>query len=203
MATIEDKKLKEVKNLYKQEYSAREIAKELNVSIDAVYYFLRKHNIPRRSARENNAVQFWKKRPSFKVKSRLTHDEELLKIAGIMLYWGEGSKWPGEVIVDFANSNVDMIEIFLAFLRRVCGINEKKLRAYLYCYKNQNPNKLVKFWSKVTKIPTQQFTKPYIRKDFRSCKTDKMKYGLLHVRYYDKKLLLLIKEWIKDFLIKH
>ncbi|MCK4554091.1 hypothetical protein KAU19_03950 [Candidatus Parcubacteria bacterium] len=125
MATICDKKLKEIKNLYQKGYSAREIAKKLDVSIDAVYYFFRKHNIPRRSAKENNAIQFWRKSPSFQIKNKLSHDEETLRIAGIMLYWGEGPQWAGEVIVDFANSNVNMIKFFLAFLRKVCGIDEK------------------------------------------------------------------------------
>jgi len=199
MATICNKKLKEIKNLYQEECSVREIAQKLNVSIDAVYYFFRRHNISRRSAKENNAIQFWKKPPSFQIKNKLSREEETLRIAGTMLYWGEGSQWPGEAIVDFANSNAEMIKIFLAFLRKICGIDEKKLRAYLYCYSNQNPDELVNFWSRATRISTRQFTKPYIRKDFNSAKTGKMKHGLLHIRYYDKKLLLVIKKWINDF----
>lgn len=116
-----------------------------------------------------------------------------------MLYWCEGSQWIGEVIVDFANSNSDMIKIFLNFLRKICGINEKKLRIYLYCYANQDPDKLIKYWSNITNVPVSQFTKPYIRKDYQKNKTGKMKHGLIHVRYNDKKLLNLLREYIKEY----
>lgn len=200
MARINSNKLFKVKKLYQSGFSAREISEELSVSIHAVYYFFRKYSIPRRNQRENRAIQFQKKKPSFQVKKILTSQEKILKIAGVMLYWAEGSQWHGEVIVDFANSNPDMIKIFLAFLRKVCGIDEEKLRAYLYCYSDQDPRQLVKFWSNLTNIPLSHFTKPYIRKDFKVSKSGKMKYGLIHIRYNDKKLLLLIKDWINQFI---
>jgi len=203
MATIKDNKLPEIKKLYKLGYSANDIAKKLGVSIDAVYYFFRKHDIPRRGPKENIAIQFERKAPSFKVKENLNKEEQLLKQSGVMLYWGEGSQWPGEKIVDFANSNTQMIKIFLEFLRKICGINEKKLRAYLYCYSNQNPEELIKYWSKITNIPQKQFTKPYVRQMYNESKTGKMKYGLIHIRYNDKKLLLLIKKWISEYSEKY
>lgn len=115
-----------------------------------------------------------------------------------MLYWGEGSKWQGEKIVDFANSDTDMIKVFLRFLREVCVVNEEKLRVYLYCYANQNQESLISYWSEVTKISKKQFSKPYVRKDYDSNKKGKMKYGLVHIRYADKKLLNLIRTWIKE-----
>ena len=119
-----------------------------------------------------------------------------------MLYWGEGSKWDGERVVDFANSNSEMIKIFLSFLRIICGIKEDKVRIYLYCYSNQFPDKLIDFWSKEINVPKSQFTKPYIRNDYNKNKTGKMKHGLIHIRYADKKLLNLIREWIKEYVVK-
>ena len=199
MPLIDSKKLKEIEERYGEGYSAQEIADVLNVSLNAVYNFFKKHNIPRRTSTESNRLRFQRKEPSFQVKQRLSYKEEALKTAGIMLYWGEGSKWAGEKIVDFANSDPVMIKIFMAFLREICGIDESKLRAYLYCYENQNPTSLKKYWSKIIKISERQFTKPYIRRDFQQHKIGKMKHGLLHIRYYDKKLLLLIKDWIVRF----
>jgi len=89
--------------------------------------------------------------------------------------------------------------MFLRFLREICGITEKKLRVYLYCYENQSPKNLISFWSKETKILKTQFTKPYVRKDFRLDKIDKMPYGLVHIRYADKKLRRLILSWIEEY----
>lgn len=89
---------------------------------------------------------------------------------GTMLYWAEGAK-SGKLgknkIVDFTNSDPKMILVFLYFLREFCGIDEKRLRCLLYCYSNQNVYKLMRYWSKITHIPISQFTKPYIRSDFR------------------------------------
>jgi len=44
-------------------------------------------------------------------------------------------------------------------------------------------------------VPVQQFTKPYVRKDYKIEKIDKMPYGLVHIRYADKKLYLQIEKW--------
>ncbi|MDD5527843.1 MAG: hypothetical protein PHO56_02590 [Patescibacteria group bacterium] len=204
MAKITNDKLSLVKNFYLSDnLSAREIAEKLNVSSDAVYYFLRKYKIPRRDYTERNKVEFVKKRPSFKIKNNLNANEKELKTAGVMLYWGEGSKWEGEKIVDFTNSNKDMIAVFIKFLRNICGIDENRLRVYLYCYANQNAVELKNFWSKSTGIPQKYFYKPYIRKDFNPEKSEKMKNGLIHIRYNDKKLLLTIKNWIDEFIDKN
>jgi hypothetical protein len=112
-----------------------------------------------------------------------------------MLYFGEGAKTQNTV--DFANSDIDALGIFLKFLRTICRVEENRLRFYLYCFKNQNPKKLIKFWSRRLKIKPGSFTKPYVRQD-RAVLSRIMPYGVLHVRYSDKKLLqrilLLIKE---------
>lgn len=95
-----------------------------------------------------------------------------------------------------------MVRVFLSFLRKICSIDESRLRVYLYCYSNQKLLNLIKYWSKVTKIPTSKFTKPYIRKDFQLSKIGKMEKGLIHVRYYDKKLLLEMMNWIEEYKLK-
>ncbi len=203
MANLTDRELKKIHNFYYiKEMSAPEIANKFKVSLDAVYYFMRRHNLTRRNYSDQNKIRFKKKSPSFSAKTKLSANEKELVIAGAMLYWGEGSQSDNADIVDLANSKPEIISIFLKFLRTIYNINETKLRAYLYCYSNQNPKKLINFWEKLTKIPKRQFTKPYIRKDFKPEKSGKMKHGLLHVRYYDKKLLNTIRETIKKYINK-
>ncbi len=200
MASLPQSKLSRVKFLYyEQEMSAREIAEVVGVSIDAMYYFMRHNNLVRRNLSEQNASRFKRKPPSFVFKRKLSQGEQSLKIAGIMLYWAEGFQSRDATIVDFANSKPEMIALFMKFLRHICGINKTKIRAYLYCFRNQNVPTLIRFWSKLTSIPKSQFTKPYVRKDFDVEKVGKMKYGLLHVRYYDKKLLNLLRVWISEY----
>lgn len=200
MGAIPAGALPNIKDLYyRQGLGVPKIAKKLGVSIDAVYYFMKRHNLTRRTFSEENALRFGRKKPSFKVRTPLTRSLEQLKTIGVMLYWAEGYQAASAQVVDLANSKPEMIALFLKFLRSVCGIKEQKLRAYLYCYSNQDAREVIRFWSKITRIPRARFTKPYVRQDFKKEKIGKMKYGLLHVRYYDKKLLELIRKWIAEY----
>jgi hypothetical protein len=199
MVTVEKKLLKKIKKLYYTDrLSLQSVADKLEVSIDAVVYCMRKNRLARRRPSESNLINFERRSPSFRLKKIKTEKLRMLKIAGVMLYWGEGYK-AGKDLVDFANSDKDMVVIFLKFLRKVCGIDEKRLRVYSYFYANQNIKSNIDYWSKITKINKKQFTKPYIRKDYRKEKIDKMPHGLIHIRYSDKKLLSLIKDWIEDY----
>ena len=197
--------LEEVKNLYYQKgYSARKTGEFLDRSTSNIYKFMRKHGLKRRAPAETNNIAYIKQKPSYHLKEHLTLEEEKLKIAGIMLYWAEGyknlSKKAHGGTIDLANSDPEMIKLFLKFLRKICGIDESRLRVKLYCYANQNINSLKRYWSKITDIPLEQFTKPYIREDFSPDKIGKMKYGLAHITYSDKKLFLQIKNWTEQYL---
>lgn len=184
---------------YEKKFSARKIAESFGVSLDAVYYFMRHHKLARRSFSEENRLRFLRKQPSFTLARGLSKRERQLKLIGVMLYWCEGYKTGKSSTVDFVNSDPSMVKIFTEFLRTVCGINENKLRAYLYYYSNQDARELIKFWSAVTRIPPSQFTRPYMRESLHVTPKHKMPHGLVHIRYCDKKLLLQIMEWIEQY----
>lgn len=203
MAKISQDKLSEIRKYYYQMgWSMREIAEKFDVDLDAVCYFMRKNNLNRRPGHETNKMIFVRKPPSFSLLKQLTEKQNKLRLIGSMLYWAEGAK--RSKIVDFTNSDIKMCRLFMRFLREICGIDENKLRVYLYCHENQNPGELTLFWSRLLKIPKVQFTKPYIckRKQDRAKKREeRMKYGLVHIRYGDLKLLNQIKEWIDEVTI--
>lgn len=200
MATLGKSLVKKVMDLYcDKQLSVNDVANELGVSIDAVFYCMRKNGIKRRKKHESNAIRYERQKPSFKLKKINNEKLEILKVIGTMLYWGEGYKVGKKCTVDFANSDKDMILLFLKFLRKVCGIDEKKLRVYPYFYSNQDANRNINYWSRLTKISKKQFSKPYIRNDFRKEKKGKMPYGLIHIRYSDKKLISLILGWISEY----
>jgi hypothetical protein len=185
---------------FKNKLSTIEIARKLGISEWVVLSFMRRNNMPRRTFFEANRIAFDKKKPTFLVKNRLSIFDEKLKMAGVLLYWGEGAKLRGKNAgIDFANSNPEMIAVFLNFLRKICRVNEQKLRVYLYCYSNQDIESLLKYWYKITNIPLSQFSKPYVRSNFSLEKIGRMKYGMIHVRYADKKLLFLMDTWIKEY----
>ncbi len=200
-AAISSDKLRLVSDLYlNKKYCVREVADYLRVSSDAVLYFIRKHKIPRRGFSEAQKILF-ERRPLTYNKQKLNTPllKELMAI-GTMLYWAEGFK--GDHIIDFANSDPLMIRLFIKFFRSVYFPDEKKFRIQLYCYSNQNVLDLIDFWSRITKISKKQFIKPYVRSDFKE-DGRKMKYGLIHVRYHDKKLLQEIKNMIQFYISKY
>ena len=202
MAQISSAQINLVKNLYhKEQLTTREIADKLNVDVDAVVYCMRKNNIKRRSFAEASAVSFKNKKLSFSENKKLSANQEYLKLTGLILYWGEGYKTAKSSGVDFANSDPDMIALFVKFLRVIYRVDENRFRVLLYCYENQNTQSLIKFWSKLTGIPKKQFSKPYVRKDFRE-DGRKMKYGMIHVRYADKKLFLSIMKSVQEVQLK-
>src|SRR3989344_84414 len=195
MPAIPKTEWNKVGDLYKSGKPMREVAEKYGVSIDAVTYVLRKSTIPRRSFIEANRLVFEKKTASFTLK--LKRDKELETI-GAMLYWAEGYKTDKAKGVDFANSNPFMVELFIKFLRDRYKLDEKRFRAFIYCYANQDQLALIKFWSKLLAIPFAQFTKPYVRKDYRE-DGRKMEHGMVHLRYGDKKMLRDILNLIESY----
>ena len=200
MPTLELVHLKTIKEkYYTEQLSMGEIAKQLDVSIDAVLYFMRRHNLKRRTYIENAAVKFSRKDLSYSLVSTMTPEQEILKQAAVVIYWCEGGKANSLNGIDLANSDSKMVLIFLRFLREVCRVDESRLRIYLYCYSNQSPDELIGYWSLVTQIPKEQFSKPYVRHDFNPGKTGKMSKGMVHIRYSDKKLWLQMLRWIEEY----
>ncbi len=200
---IEKQKIERIKYLYyKKGFSMLSVSKDIGNSIFSTYYLMRKHNLKRRDFKEASAFSFKNKIPSFKRKASKSIKFEKIKVAGAMLYLAEGYKTIKSAGIDFANSDSEMILLFMNFLRSIYLLDEKRFRVLLYCYSNQNIPKMIKFWSKLSGIPKSQFTKPYVRSDY---KIDGrvMEHGMVHIRYCDKKLLIdimqLIGEYKKEF----
>lgn len=194
--------VEKVKELYYEKgYSMREVGEFFKRSESDIQRFMEQHNLPRRSSAETNNLIYARQDPSFTLKEDLTPEEENLKTAGIMLYWGEGAKEGGTI--DLSNSDPRMIRLFLKFLREVCGVQEKRLRVLVYCYADQDVGNLEKYWSKITGIPLNQFQKSYVREDYSSEKSGKLEHGVAHIKYSDKKLFLQIKDWIREYLQKN
>lgn len=200
MATLNNDYLPKLKKLYYEDKLSMEaIASSFGVSTDAVSYFMRKHSLVRRTASENEVIKFARKPLSYTLRTPKNESDRNLKIAGAILYWAEGYKTEKSKGIDFANADPMMVKVFVRFLREICGVDSRKMRVLLYCYSNQNVEKLIDFWSKMTRIPRSQFTKPYVRKDFREEQKGKMRYGMVHIRYSDKKLLAQVMQWIQEF----
>ncbi|MDO8566020.1 MAG: hypothetical protein Q7S04_02420 [Candidatus Moranbacteria bacterium] len=185
-----------VRDLYLKDFTGQEVATQLKVSLKQVYDSLRRQNIPRKSLLEQNRLRFQKKPLSFVFSEKLSSKDRELLVAGLMLYYGDGAKTGNTV--DFANSDPMLLKLFLKFLKNICGIDNEKLRFYLYCFSDQNSNSLIRYWCSHLSVKPGQFTKPYVRLTLNKGKRT-MTNGVLHIRYSDKrlleKILLLGREW--------
>lgn len=198
MKVITEQQEQKVIKLYNQLSSAPAIAKRIKLSVSQVYDTLRRFNVARRKSSLQNQIRFINSPLSFEFRERLVRKERELLIAAIMLYYGEGAKTG--TTIDFANSDPRALKLFLKFLRQVCRVDESKLRLYLYCFSDQNVEQLIKFWSKELRVSRKNFTKPYIRA-VRGQRKRIMSYGVLHVRYSDKRLLEKILNLCSEFII--
>jgi transcriptional regulator with XRE-family HTH domain len=88
-------------------------------------------------------------------------DREFL-IAGLFLYWAEGSKTK-TFSIGLTNTNPNMLVLFIRWLK-FFNIPKSKLKVHLHLYSDMNIKKQLYFWSKTLNIPISQFRKPYIKK---------------------------------------
>lgn len=89
-------------------------------------------------------------------------NEKELYIAGLFLYWGEGSKtrW---VELALSNTNPTVINFFIYWLTFSLKVPKEKLTVRLHLYKDMDINSEFNYWSKKLDIPIKQFKKPYIK----------------------------------------
>jgi len=88
-------------------------------------------------------------------------DREFL-IAGLFLYWAEGSKTK-TFSIGLTNTNPAMLVLFIKWLE-FFNVPKSKLKIHLHLYSDMNIKKQMDFWSKTLDIPIKQFRKPYIKK---------------------------------------
>ena len=75
-----------------------------------------------------------------------------LFIAGLMLYWGGGTK-AAKSQIRLANSDPELAKLFVDFLQKVCRIPEEKIKIALLSYADSDDPSLRRFWSFALKIP--------------------------------------------------
>ncbi len=131
----------------------------------------------------------------------------LRQIIGLIIWWTEGTKaykrkeykntWVYNV--DVTNTNSEIIKLFLNFLRNDVGLDESRLKLQLQIHEGDNQEEVEQFWSKLTKIPRNRFTKTIIRPA--GNKIGKSK-GTCKIRYSDKQKYLILDSLLKDLLIQ-
>lgn len=157
--------------------------------------------------RNKNQILLAKKRGEEAKKAGKQEVNRLFKnplfLIGTSLYWAEGykkgaygSKWKA---VDFANSDPELVKIIMKFYKKICKINDKKIKVQLIAHKNINIDKALNYWSNITKLPKSQFIKTCcsVSKSSKAKRNkNSLTHGTVHIRINDVKLFFRIIGWI-------
>lgn len=176
-----------------------ELTKDLLIKIDERRYLGRERSRKTRLdniARRNNELDAQCKD---EILPFLDRD---LWIAGIMLYAGEGykSKIVSGQRVELANSDPDILRVFVSFLIKVCVVPKEKIKIRLMLYEDIDAQEAQKYWSEELDIPQNQFSRPFIKRSYRDLPfrhLRRSKYGTAHLNVHDVRVFKKIMGWIK------
>ncbi len=120
-----------------------------------------------------------------------------LFIAGLMLYWGEGDKSQVRNGVRLANTDPQLIKLYVFFLTHACRIPIDRIRAHILVYPDLNKERCVRYWAEASGLPVSNFTK--CTQIIGRHKTKRLLWGVCLVAvsstYFKEKVL----EWLKIF----
>lgn len=104
-----------------------------------------------------------------------------LWLFGIGLYLGEGTK--SFEFVRVVNSDPQVIKIAIKWLKDICGLKNENFNPFLHAYPDNDIDKTINYWSKITGINKKQFGKTQIdrRSDKVTVKRNSLPYGTLHL----------------------
>ena len=185
--------------LYKNKsLSMAEIAKKLRITHAKVYYWFEKLGIERRGQKESAYVRQNPNGDPFEIKKNLNREEKKLLLMGLMLYWGEGNK-KNRFLVALGNLDSRMIKLFLEFLRKICRIDEKRIRLFVRVYKDFNRNNAHSYWGSFLQLPKAQIY-IYPHNDTRSNPQKQWsKNGIATLQIANVKL----KQWLDQAIEEH
>ena len=89
--------------------------------------------------------------------------KDVWRLIGSIIYWCEGSKRHLHSGARLANSDPQLVRLFLHAIRNGFGVEEKKLKALLHLHDYHDVEKQTIFWAKITGIPKKNFYPPYIK----------------------------------------
>ncbi len=129
--------------------------------------------------------------------SKITKSKELFKLIASILFWTEGGKSTDNYVY-FMNSDPKMVALFVYLLRNSFALDESKFRAMVHLHEYHNKNNQLNYWSKITNIPINKFSKSYL-KPHTSKRIRDGYQGCIRIRYYDTKIALELRSLYNTF----
>ena len=176
-AQIKEKALK----LRHAGYSVEEISTQLNIAKSTSSLWVRgiklsKTALKRLEGRKllgyRKATSYWreklrnqKSRNLFLAKevvNNINRDLYHNKLYCALLYWCEGGKGEAEGL-KFSNSDPILVKTFLDLFIASFSVEQAKIKALMHLHNYHNEAKQKKFWSRITKIPENNFYKTFLK----------------------------------------
>ncbi|MFP4617146.1 MAG: hypothetical protein ACLFNR_03225 [Candidatus Paceibacterota bacterium] len=122
-------------------------------------------------------------------------------IAGLFLYWGEGSK-TARTLVSVSNTDPSVLRFFIDWLS-ILGVKKEKINVKLHLYKDMDEEKEKNFWARELGVPLKNFSRSYIKDSKMSGLTYKngFGHGTCAVRVYNSDLeryIMRCLQYIRD-----
>lgn len=186
-------------NKYIKGNSIQDIANTTGFSTRKIRGVLIKNGVERRSQSEANYVKANPDGDPFKIRKKLTPEEEHLKAMALGLFLTEGSL-KHKHSVRFSNSNPGIVKIFLKFLKVICGVPSNKIKTSLIVYPDVQIEKCSEYWSKFLDLSLKQFTKTTVLKSRVNNGSKKhSEVGTATIYVHNSKLLAIIKDWAREY----
>jgi len=133
----------------------------------------------------------------------LIKDSDKDFIAGLMLFWAEGSKDKNKII--FSNSNIEMIRFFLNFLYKYFKIDKKDVAFSFQWYSGNSLTfeEVKTFWLTSLNLTENNLKKCYIDNRYLMApgrKKDKLPYGVGRVRIGNVKVKQMLFGAIQEYI---
>lgn len=172
----------------KKKLSMFDISKKLGCSVNKVSYWMKYHNIARRSISDSIYAMHNPAGDPFTFRPPKGKEETFLFGLGLGLYWGEGTK-ANKYSVRLGNTDPKMILVFISFLEKFFTIPRKDMRFGVQVFSTMNAQDVLKFWVKELGVFESQFMKVVITpKRGDGSYGRKIEYGVLTVYYHNKKM---------------
>lgn len=189
--------------LRKQGKSIKEIALEVGVSSSTASRWVREIKLTKQQidhlkqqqkqwdsqnkGAQQNKNNAYSRRLEYQKEGRLkARKMDILHMQGCMLYWAEGTKDRNRL--EFVNSDVNMMKLFIYFLRSSLDISDSQIQVRIHCHANlqEQISEIEEFWSRELNLPLENFGKVQIKNGSASRK-NRLKYGICGLRVENTK----------------
>ena len=129
----------------------------------------------RRTMKKKKDMQLHKYYEEQKNKILPLNNKELF-LAGLFLYWGEGSKVTNNNMLSINNTDPTVLQFILCWMIETLNISRNQIKVSLHLYNDMDTTAEIRYWSDTLKLPKENFIKPYIKPSNRT-EVDHKGYG--------------------------